>query len=124
MLMETYTGRIEFLAPEIAFADVQRHVPQIPKRRGISEETISALLDRDLLGRLPGLVASVPLDVYVELESEARRRLLGRDESDCPYVALALTLGCPVWTEDMDFFGSGIPTWTTDRVESYLRSDP
>ena len=26
----------------------------------------------------------------------------------------------PVWTEDTDFFGAGVATWTTDRVELYL----
>jgi hypothetical protein len=34
---------------------------------------------------------------------------------------LALMLQIPVWTEDQDFFGSGLATWTTDRVELYLR---
>jgi hypothetical protein len=29
-------------------------------------------------------------------------------------------LGCPIWTEDNDFFGAGVPTWTTDRVELFL----
>jgi hypothetical protein len=29
-------------------------------------------------------------------------------------------LGCPIWTEDTDFFGCGVATWTTDRVEIYL----
>ncbi|WP_415630048.1 PIN domain-containing protein [Nocardioides dubius] len=31
-----------------------------------------------------------------------------------------MALDCPVWTEDQDFFGAGVPTWTTDRVEIYL----
>lgn len=26
----------------------------------------------------------------------------------------------PPWTEDTDFFGCGVATWTTDRVELYL----
>jgi hypothetical protein len=30
---------------------------------------------------------------------------------------------CPTWTEDQDFFGSGVATWTTDRIELYLRGD-
>jgi hypothetical protein len=30
-------------------------------------------------------------------------------------------LSFPVWTEDRDFFGSGIATWTTDPVELHLR---
>ncbi|HZC23037.1 MAG TPA: PIN domain-containing protein [Candidatus Binatia bacterium] len=27
----------------------------------------------------------------------------------------------PIWTEDADFFGAGVATWTTDRVELLLR---
>ncbi|HEU0020745.1 MAG TPA: PIN domain-containing protein [Dehalococcoidia bacterium] len=50
-----------------------------------------------------------------------RRRLAGRDEADWPFVALALILGCPIWTEDRDFFGSGVATWATDRVELYFQ---
>ena len=40
---------------------------------------------------------------------------------DWPVAAVALLLGLPIWTEDQDFFGSGIATWTTDRVELFLR---
>jgi predicted nucleic acid-binding protein len=54
---------------------------------------------------------------------EARRRLSGRDENDWPIVALALQLECPIWTEDRDFFGIGIPTWTTSRIEIFLQPD-
>ena len=46
--------------------------------------------------------------------------LARRDRSDWSYLALALTFDCPIWTEDQDFFGSGVATWTTDRVEIYL----
>ncbi|HSV44587.1 MAG TPA: PIN domain-containing protein [Ramlibacter sp.] len=34
-----------------------------------------------------------------------------------------MLLGCPVWTEDTDFFGTGVATWTTSRVKLYLTSD-
>ena len=50
---------------------------------------------------------------------EARERLQGRDQDDWPYLARALVLDCPLWTEDRDFFGCGIPLWTTDWVEIY-----
>jgi predicted nucleic acid-binding protein len=36
--------------------------------------------------------------------------------------ALALALNCPIWTEDMDFFGTGCAIWTTSRVEIFLES--
>jgi hypothetical protein len=31
-------------------------------------------------------------------------------------------LDLPIWTEDQDLFGSGVPTWTTDHVEVYLKA--
>ena len=31
-----------------------------------------------------------------------------------------MILGCPVWTEDSDFFGTGVATWTSDRIALYL----
>ena len=39
-----------------------------------------------------------------------------RDADNWPVLACAMTIACPVWTEDADFFGAGIATWTTDRV--------
>ena len=35
-------------------------------------------------------------------------------------LACALALEYPIWTEDMDFFGVGVATWTTNHVELYL----
>lgn len=64
---------------------------------------------------------SVDLSLYESYEKLAQERIHRRDPDDWPVVAVALMLGVPVWTEDQDFFGSGIPTWTTDRVELYLR---
>lgn len=119
-LIEAYGDRVNFLAPEVAFADLGAHLPEILARRGVPSEAVADLLEREVLGRLPLLVTPVDQEVYAALEAAARRRLLGRDEDDWPFVALAIQLGCPIWTEDQDFFGSGVATWTTDRVEIYL----
>jgi hypothetical protein len=35
--------------------------------------------------------------------------------------AAALALSCAIWTEDTDFFGSGIAVWTSDRIEIFLK---
>ena len=67
-------------------------------------------------------MTQVEESVYGEFESLARARIQVRDPDDWPVVAVALAVGCPIWTEDRDFFGSGIATWTTDRVEVYLES--
>jgi len=58
-------------------------------------------------------------ETYNRFEAVARLRLARRDEDDWPILAAALALGCPMWTEDADFFRCGVATWTTDRVELY-----
>jgi predicted nucleic acid-binding protein len=55
------------------------------------------------------------------MEEDAKKRLFGRDLDDWPVLATALVLVCPIWTEDTDFFGTGVATWTTDRVELFLQ---
>jgi predicted nucleic acid-binding protein len=55
------------------------------------------------------------------LENQARQRIDTRDADDWPVVAHALLLSVPVWTEDQDFFGTGIATWMSDRVELFLK---
>ena len=59
-------------------------------------------------------------EVLIEVESNAKARIASRDVKDWPAVAAALLLDCPVWTEDKDFLGAGIATWTTATVELYL----
>ena len=50
-------------------------------------------------------------------------RMRSRGAEDWPILAAALSLSCDIWTEDRDFFGSGVAVWTTDRVEIYLRAE-
>lgn len=40
---------------------------------------------------------------------------------DWPTLALALKLGCPVWTDDKDFFGVGVPVWSSQTIGHYLK---
>lgn len=69
------------------------------------------------------LVEEIPGDVTEPVRVKALQRIGRRDPDDWPIVAAALTLDCPIWTEDKDFFGAGVATWTSDLVEIYLRGD-
>ena len=60
-------------------------------------------------------VRVAPAEAYADRLAEAYRRV-PRDSQDAPTVALALTLGCAIWTLDRDFFGCGLPTWTTETL--------
>lgn len=67
-------------------------------------------------------VPDVQIIPQVELaaaEAEAMARVGKRDPADWPALVGALQFDCPVWTEDEDFFGSGVATWTTATVEFF-----
>ena len=42
--------------------------------------------------------------------------------ADWPALALALQLECAIWTEDQDFFVTGVATWTTATVQRYFEN--
>ena len=76
-----------------------------------------------VLEEIQKLVETVERHVYQDFEKAGRERIFARDPDDWPVVVTALFLRCPIWTEDKDFFGSGIATWTTDRVELFLSEE-
>lgn len=108
-LLRNYAGRVEFVAPDVAFEEARAHLPAILEARKIT----SAPVTLDLLAQV---VEVVEIETYSSFETVARERIDRRDEDDWPILAAALALGCPIWTEDTDFFGCGVATWTTDRV--------
>ena len=116
-LVEAYGGKgARFLAPDVAFEDAERHLLALLIKRGKPRVDVPATL-----GYLRSLIELVGPEVYGTSEAEARLRLKGRDEDDWPVLAAALAMGCGVWTEDEDFFGTGIAVWTTNRVEILLK---
>jgi predicted nucleic acid-binding protein len=115
-VMERYADRVSFLVPEAAYAEAEEHLAPLVIKRGGDPEKALALLRA--LGHLVDVIGS---EVYGEFEAEARQRLERRDPDDWPVLATALTCGCPIWTEDTDFFGCGVATWTSNRVEMFLR---
>jgi predicted nucleic acid-binding protein len=78
------------------------------------------ILVRAALDRLESVVRPLDAEVYLSQRTAALQRTASRDADDWPILACALALDCPVWTEDADFFGAGVATWTTDRIALYL----
>lgn len=72
------------------------------------------------LHSLLSIVQVVDDELLEHARDEALARI--RDPEDWPTLALSLQLECAVWTEDQDFFGTGVATWTCATVERYLRS--
>lgn len=116
-LLREYADLVDFPAPDTAFAEAREWLPNILERRHMPVAPALATLDL-----ISGLVQAIECDVYSQYEALARQRIESRDEDDWPVVAAALAFDCPIWTEDTDFFGCGVATWTTDRIEVYLKA--
>ena len=119
-LLEAFAPRVTFLAPDVAFDDVGEHLAAVLGKRGELAALQPAL---DKLMALRIAVQAVDPIEYATMKPAALARIGPRDPDDWPVLACALLLDCPIWTEDRDFFGTGVATWTTALVELYF-NDP
>lgn len=106
---------IKFFAPDVAFAEARKYLPELLIKRGVDAGQAMKVLDQ-----LEGIIQSIDAEFYQGLQDQALQRIVVRDADDWPVLACALMLDCPVWTEDADFFGAGVATWTSDRVALYF----
>jgi predicted nucleic acid-binding protein len=101
--------------------ELTRRVRVIAKHRSLSETDEAALLATGMVV-LEVSVTVMPAESYSQLETLARGRLPA-DPNDWPTGALALALDAGIWTEDRDFFGCGLATWTTPVLDHYLTAE-
>ena len=114
-LLSQMAEHVRFFTPDVCVTDAYTYLPPILEKRGIAPHISRTGLDAII--RMIGVLES---EAYAGYEHRARNRMRHRDPNDWPIVACALLLECPIWTEDADFFGSGVAVWTTDRVALYL----
>lgn len=114
-LLLEHAQNVKFFAPDVAYADARKYLPALLEKRGVNGAAALSVLDT-----LESIVRPLEFDLYAGLQHQALQRIAMRDADDWPVLACAMTLGCPVWTEDADFFGTGVATWTSDRVALFL----
>ncbi len=115
-LLESYEDLAAFYSPDVCFEDARKYIPNIASRRHFDAAVGFAVLDQ-----IARIVQVVDRSLYEEYEELAHARISTRDPKDWPVVATALLLKAPIWTEDQDFFGAGVATWTSNRIELYLQ---
>ena len=117
-LLATYAATVDFLAPDTAFVEAKRNLPDILRARG--HAGVGAAVSLAALDVAAEIITTVPASSYEPMRAAALARIGSRDSDDWPVLACALLLNCPIWTEDRDFFGTGVATWTTMLVEQYF----
>lgn len=118
--------RITVFLPEQMWSETQvelpRRVAAFADRHDL-EDAVAGELLAALFEAIEANVAVVDEAVYAAYEDEARARSV-RDLDDWPLVACALALDAAVWTHDGDLLGTGVPTWTTATLQSWLDRNP
>ena len=59
----------------------------------------------------------IATDDYADQRDDARRRLRAGAGDDWHCLAASMTLSAPIWSEDIDFFGTGAPVWSTRNLK-------
>lgn len=116
-LVLEHADDVAFFTPAVCYDDARKYLPGLLVARRVDPGPAV-----EVLNGFEAIVRAVEEPVYSSARAEALARIELRDAKDWPVLATALVLALPVWTEDQDFFGTGVPTWTTDRVELYLNS--
>lgn len=114
-IVERYAAHAGFFIPAACVNEAREHLPAIVRKRGWDAAPVMAALDA-----VQGMLQVVDATLYANAMDDALGRLGSRDADDAHVLALAPTLGCPIWTEDRDFFGTGVATWTSEQVERYF----
>ena len=84
-ILETYEDVAGFYSPDVCFAEAEKYIPDVAKRRGLN-----SALARSILQDVTGIIQPVDKSLYESHEKLARERIQRRDPRDWPIVTVAL----------------------------------
>ncbi|ACA58879.1 PIN domain-containing protein [Candidatus Desulforudis audaxviator] len=101
---------LEFVTVPAILDEVKKYLPVLAKKKGLSLGLMRSVLDL-----LPLTIASE--ETYADFLDQARVQVGNRDPDDVPLLALALSLACPVWSNDDDLKGlAEVKVYTTAEL--------
>ena len=100
--------------------ELRRRTAAIAQRYGLSAEQQQQLVD-SAVDFGAGVLELMPTTDIKDYLPEATIRI-PRFPTDAGTVALALCVGADIWTNDNDFLGCGVATWTTETLLLQLGS--
>ena len=110
---------IEFLIPEYAFEEFEKHKDNISKRSGLNNKKIDILMT--LLMENITIVPLLKLKPYMD---KAYKIMGDIDPCDVPFIALALAVeNDGIWSNDRHFESlKDIKVWETTDVFKYVKT--
>lgn len=104
---------VRLLVPQFIFEELEKHLPDLSKRSGLTEADSKRLLDR-----LRGRFVTVPRQLVARGLREAQTAMRGVDPKDAVYLATALSVPCDgIWSYDPHMKRQGlVAAFTTKEL--------
>ena len=99
----------EILTVEPIMAEVEEYAGLLARKKRLAEDLVLLAV-----GALP--LTIVARADYAAAIPEAMQRIGQRDPDDAELLALAITFKIPVWSNDKDFEGTGVPWLSTESL--------
>jgi predicted nucleic acid-binding protein len=108
-----FLSEIEIFTTEHTWKEVERYLPRFIEMYNIPEANAFISLQ------------TAPVEIksrqFYEISISKANKLIGkRDPNDVDILALALTLECPLWTNDKDFNDLGLALYPTAKLLKML----
>jgi predicted nucleic acid-binding protein len=88
----------DLFVPEFLFTEIKKYEEVILKKSGMEKEKLELLL---LL--LQSHISVIPIKKFSDFLEEAEKEMENIDIKDAPFIALALKLKIPIWSNDLHF---------------------
>jgi predicted nucleic acid-binding protein len=105
----------DLFTPEVCLRDAERHLAHLAKSRSLSFE----LLERSLRNAMQCVEVLSP--DFIEAHRTLSQAMI-RDPDDWPVLSAAIGLDATVWSEDQDFFGTGVASLVCHNINAWLSS--
>jgi len=94
-----FSGGLSLYAPAYMFFEIIENYAEFKDKTSLSEDQILYILTQ----RFPKTIKIIPEFYYKDKLKEAYKIAENFDVKDSPFIALALKLKIPIWTNDKDF---------------------
>jgi len=106
----------QFKAPNYLFIEIYEHFDEILEKTKFSKEELEIVLNF-----LKEQIDIVPFKEYMDKYEEAKE--ISPDPDDVPYLALALKLGCAIWSNDKELKKqSAVKVYNTQEIVQLLKT--
>jgi len=111
-----FTSNFEFHVPEYAFSEIDKYKGMIISKSMLDEEDCMLFLNL-----LKGRINIASKEITNSKFDEAKIIMDPVDRDDTVFVALALALNCPIWSNDTDFKRQkNVKIYTTEELLKML----